>query len=141
MVPRRLRRVTFRIVMIVLAVVGIRELDGWLDVTLCSLVGVVVLSVLRDLLAPQPEQAVPQDLAAGPVVRIDDVGARRIEVIKSVRGATSLGLVPVKTGLDELPARFVVRTPEDADALRAELERRGAVAVVEPPGSRAGFGV
>lgn len=47
----------------------------------------------------------------------------------------------MKTGLDELPARFVVRSPEDAEALRAELERRGAVAVVETPGGRAGFGV
>lgn len=86
-------------------------------------------------------RVVPQDLGAGPVVRIDDVGRRRIEVIKAVRGATSLGVVPVKTGLDELPARFVVRSPEDEDALVAELACRGAVAVVEPPGSRAGFGV
>lgn len=141
MVLSRLRRVAFRVVLVVLALVGIGRIDGWLDAVLCGLAAVLVMGILRDLLAAEPPPPVPQDPAAGPTVRIDAVGPRWVEVVKAVRGATGLGLLPVKEELEREPERFVVRSAEDAEELLAELERRGAVAVVEAPGGRAGFGV
>lgn len=141
MLRKRLLVVAFCI-LVVIGALALAAVDQWWTGQLSTLIIVVAVIGLIGVLLPGAEEpAVPQDPAAGPTVRIDAVGDRWIEVIKEVRGATGLGLVPVKQELEREPARFVVRSLEDAEDLRAELERRGAVAVVETPGGRAGFGV
>ncbi|MEV4999641.1 ribosomal protein L7/L12 [Nocardioides sp. LML1-1-1.1] len=141
MLWRGLRTVAFCIVVVAACWV----LDGWVDqwwsAVLAFVVTTFAVTVALGAFVRDGRPPVSQDPSAGPVVRIDVVGSRWIEVVKAVRGATGLGLVPVKTELDREPARFVVRSEEAAQWLCAELERCGAVAVVETPGGRAGFGV
>lgn len=118
MLWRGLRTVAFCIVVVVASWV----LDGWVEqwwsavlafVVTASAVTVALGAFVRDDLPP-----VTQDPLAGPV-----------------------GLLPVKAEVEREPARFVVRSEEAAQWLCTELERRGAVAVVESTGGRAGFGV
>ena len=60
-------------------------------------------------------------------VVLQDAGAKKIKVIKVIRAATELGLMEAKTLVDEAPN--IVKedlSREDAEALKAELERAGA---------------
>lgn len=141
MLLRRLLGAAFCI-LVVVGAIALAAVDRWWSGQLSTLIIVLAVLGLIGVLLPGAEKpAVVQDPAAGPTVRIDAVGEHWIHVVKAVREATGLGLVPVKEELDREPARFVVRSPEAATELLDELARRGAVAVVETSGGRAGFGV
>lgn len=60
-------------------------------------------------------------------VVINDGGAKKIQVIKEVRGATGLGLKEAKALVDEAPNPVKEGlSKEDAEALKAKLEEAGA---------------
>lgn len=76
----------------IVVVAALWVLDGWVDQWWSDVLATIATSFallvclgafVRDDPA-EPEPAVPQDLDAGPVVRIDAVGKRRIDVIKAV---------------------------------------------------------
>jgi large subunit ribosomal protein L7/L12 len=56
-----------------------------------------------------------------------DAGAKKINVIKAVRGLTGLGLKEAKGAVEELPSNIKEGvSKEDAEAAKAELEAAGA---------------
>jgi large subunit ribosomal protein L7/L12 len=60
-------------------------------------------------------------------VVINDGGAKKIQVIKEVRGATGLGLKEAKALVDEAPNTVKeALSKEDADELKGKLEEAGA---------------
>lgn len=60
-------------------------------------------------------------------VVISDGGAKKIQVIKEVRGATGLGLKEAKALVDEAPNTVKeAMSKEDADELKGKLEEAGA---------------
>lgn len=60
-------------------------------------------------------------------VVINDGGAKKIQVIKEVRGATGLGLKEAKALVDEAPNPVKEGlSKEDAEALKSQLEEAGA---------------
>lgn len=142
MLKRSLLVVAFCIVVVV-GLAALEQVDQWWTRPVTTVLGIVAALALVGSLVPG-EGEVPADrLAATPrvVVRIETVGEQGAQVVEAVRDATGLAMAPVRAELEQVPARFVVRSVEDAEALCAALERRGAVAVVEPTDGRAGFGV
>lgn len=94
------------------------------------------------------EAAVPLAAAAGPAaegagpvaeeqteftVKITEIGANKIQVIKAVRELTSLGLKEAKDLVESAPDAQVASdiTQEEADNIKAKLEETGAVVTVE----------
>jgi large subunit ribosomal protein L7/L12 len=60
-------------------------------------------------------------------VVINDGGAKKIQVIKEVRGATGLGLKEAKALVDEAPNTVKeALSKEDAEELKGKLEEAGA---------------
>ncbi len=60
-------------------------------------------------------------------VVISEGGAKKIQVIKEVRGATGLGLKEAKALVDEAPNTVKeAMSKEDADELKGKLEEAGA---------------
>ena len=60
-------------------------------------------------------------------VVVTDGGAKKIQVIKEVRGATGLGLKEAKALVDEAPNTIKeAMSKEDADELKGKLEEAGA---------------
>ena len=60
-------------------------------------------------------------------VVITDAGAKKINVIKAIRGLTGLGLKEAKAAAEELPSTVKEGvSKEDAEAAKAELEAAGA---------------
>ena len=60
-------------------------------------------------------------------VVISDGGAKKIQVIKEVRGATGLGLKEAKALVDEAPNTIKeAMSKEEADELKGKLEEAGA---------------
>jgi large subunit ribosomal protein L7/L12 len=87
--------------------------------------------------AAAPAAAAAAPVAAAPAeaaeeknsfkVKLDDVGANKIQVIKVVRSLTSLGLKEAKDLVDKAPS--VVKedaSKEEAAKMKAELEAAGA---------------
>jgi large subunit ribosomal protein L7/L12 len=65
-------------------------------------------------------------------VIVTDAGAKKIAVIKSIRGLTGLGLKEAKTAAEELPSTVKEGiSKEDAEAAKAELEAAGATVEVK----------
>jgi large subunit ribosomal protein L7/L12 len=79
---------------------------------------------------PRPRRAAPAEAAEEKnsfKVKLDDVGANKIQVIKVVRSLTSLGLKEAKDLVDKAPS--VVKedaSKEEAAKMKAELEAAGA---------------
>jgi large subunit ribosomal protein L7/L12 len=60
-------------------------------------------------------------------VILEDAGAKKINVIKIVRGVTSLGLKEAKALVDEAPNKIKEAVSKaEADELKAQLEEAGA---------------
>ena len=60
-------------------------------------------------------------------VVVTDGGAKKIQVIKEVRGATGLGLKEAKALVDEAPNTIKeAMSKEDAEELKGKLEEAGA---------------
>ena len=65
-------------------------------------------------------------------VIVTDAGAKKIAVIKAIRGLTGLGLKEAKAAAEELPSTIKEGiSKEDAEAAKAELEAAGAVVEVK----------
>lgn len=65
-------------------------------------------------------------------VVITDAGAKKINVIKAIRGLTGLGLKEAKAAAEEVPSTIKEGvSKEDADAAKAELEAAGATVEVK----------
>jgi len=65
-------------------------------------------------------------------VIITDAGAKKIAVIKAVRGLTGLGLKEAKTACEELPSTIKEGVDKDAaEEAKAALEEAGAVVEVK----------
>ena len=65
-------------------------------------------------------------------VIVTDAGAKKIAVIKAIRGLTGLGLKEAKTAAEELPSTVKEGiSKEDAEAAKAELEAAGATVEVK----------
>ena len=65
-------------------------------------------------------------------VVLTDAGAKKINVIKAVRGLTGLGLKEAKTAVEETPSTIKEGvSKEDAEAAKAELEAAGAAVEVK----------
>jgi large subunit ribosomal protein L7/L12 len=65
-------------------------------------------------------------------VVITDAGAKKINVIKAIRGLTGLGLKEAKAAAEELPSTVKEGvSKEDAEAAKAELEAAGATVEVK----------
>jgi large subunit ribosomal protein L7/L12 len=73
--------------------------------------------------------------AAGPTevtVTLENAGAKKIAVIKAVREITGLGLKEAKALVDGAPAPVKENIkPEDAEAIKEQLEEAGAVVSVK----------
>jgi large subunit ribosomal protein L7/L12 len=60
-------------------------------------------------------------------VVLTDAGAKKINVIKAIRGLTGLGLKEAKAAAEEVPSTIKEGiSKEDAEAAKAELEAAGA---------------
>ena len=71
--------------------------------------------------------AAPVAVAAAPAGGADDAGAQKIQVIKEVRGLTSLGLKEAKELVDGAPSDILTGvSKEDADKAKEALEGAGA---------------
>ena len=65
-------------------------------------------------------------------VILKDAGAKKINVIKAVRGLTGLGLKEAKEAVESAPTEIKQGvSKEDAEAAKAELEAAGATAEVK----------
>ena len=61
-------------------------------------------------------------------VILKEIGANKINVIKAVREVTTLGLKEAKELVDKAPQSVKNGVPtEDAEAMKAKLEKEGAV--------------
>jgi large subunit ribosomal protein L7/L12 len=59
-------------------------------------------------------------------VKLVDVGAQKIQVIKALKAATSLSLSEAKEKVDGAPTELGVMPKADAEKLKKELEAAGA---------------
>ena len=58
---------------------------------------------------------------------LQDIGGKKIQVIKAVREVTSLGLKEAKDVVDSAPANIKENvSKEEAEAIKAKLEEQGA---------------
>ncbi len=64
-------------------------------------------------------------------VVLKDAGAKKIDVIKVVRGFTGLGLVEAKTAVEKGGVLKENVAKEEADKILADLKAAGATAVLE----------
>ncbi len=65
-------------------------------------------------------------------VILEAIGDRKIQVIKAVREATSLGLKEAKAVVDGFPAPVREKiSKDDADALKVKLEEAGATVLIK----------
>jgi large subunit ribosomal protein L7/L12 len=65
-------------------------------------------------------------------VILEAIGDRKIQVIKAVREATSLGLKEAKAVVDSAPAPVREKiSKDDADALKVKLEEAGATVLIK----------
>ena len=65
-------------------------------------------------------------------VVVTDAGAKKIGVIKAIRGLTGLGLKEAKTAAEELPSTIKEGVDkETAEAAKAELEAAGATVEIK----------
>ena len=94
--------------------------------------------------APMAMGAMPMMMAGGPGaaeeeeektefdVILKEIGPKKINVIKAVRGLTSLGLAEAKGVVDGAPSTILEAvTKEAADDAKAKLEAEGAVAEIK----------
>ena len=119
-------------------------LDAIKELTVVDLAGLVKdleeeFGVSAAAPAPIAIAAVPGGVAAGDAgaaveeqseftVTLKDFGANKINVIKAVRAATSLGLKEAKDLVESAPAPIKEdASKEVAEALKKELEEAGAV--------------
>jgi large subunit ribosomal protein L7/L12 len=107
-----------------LTVVELSELVGDLEDTW----GVQAASAVA--VTPRPTTHPIIDDEVEFAVELTGFGAKKIQVIKAVRGITGLGLKEAKALVDEVPS--LIRegiTRDEADALVAQLEDAGGQAV------------
>ena len=81
--------------------------------------------------APAAGDAAPEEEKTDYTVNLKEIGPNKINVIKAVRAATSLGLKEAKDLVESAPA--AVREgvgKDDADSLQKDLEEAGAVVEV-----------
>ena len=98
----------------------IKEFEERYDVTAAAPVAVAAAGV------PAAEAAVEEEKTSFDVV-LAAVGDKKIQVIKAVREATSLGLKEAKELVDGAPQPVKTGVPkEEAEALKAALEEQGA---------------
>ena len=98
----------------------IKEFEERYDVTAAAPVAVAAAGV------PAAEAAVEEEKTSFDVV-LAAVGDKKIQVIKAVREATSLGLKEAKELVDGAPQPVETGVPkEEAEALKAALEEQGA---------------
>jgi large subunit ribosomal protein L7/L12 len=65
-------------------------------------------------------------------VIITDTGAKKINVIKAIRGLTGLGLKEAKSAAEDTPSTIKEGvSKEDAEAAKAELEAAGATVEIK----------
>ena len=65
-------------------------------------------------------------------VVLEEVGEKKIQVIKAVREATALGLKEAKAVVDQAPKAVKEKiSKDDADALKAKLEEAGATVSIK----------
>jgi large subunit ribosomal protein L7/L12 len=80
---------------------------------------------------PAAGDAAPEEEKTDYTVNLKEIGPNKINVIKAVRAATSLGLKEAKDLVESAPAAVKEGVgKDDADSLQKELEEAGAVVEV-----------
>ena len=81
--------------------------------------------------APAAGDAAPEEEKTDYTVNLKEIGPNKINVIKAVRAATSLGLKEAKDLVESAPAAVKEGVgKDDADSLQKDLEEAGAVVEV-----------
>ena len=117
----------------------IEEIKGMTVVELNELVKALVEEFGGSAAAPVAVAAAPAAGAAAPAeeektefnVKLKEIGAKKIEVIKAVREFTSLGLAEAKKLVEDLGMIKEGVNKEEAEKIVARMKEAGAVAVME----------
>lgn len=117
----------------------IEEIKGMTVVELNELVKALEEEFGVSAAAPVAVAAAPAAGAAAPAVeektefnvKLKDIGAKKIEVIKAVREFTSLGLAEAKKLVEDLGMIKEGVNKEEAEKIVARMKEAGAVAVME----------
>ena len=117
----------------------IEEIKGMTVVELNELVKALEEEFGVSAAAPVAVAAAPAAGAAAPAeeektefnVKLKEIGAKKIEVIKAVRVFTSLGLAEAKKLVEDLGMIKEGVNKEEAEKIVARMKEAGAVAVME----------
>ena len=117
----------------------IEEIKGMTVVELNELVKALEEEFGVSAAAPVAVAAAPAAGAAAPAeeektefnVKLKEIGAKKIEVIKAVREFTSLGLAEAKKLVEDLGMINEGVNKEEAEKIVARMKEAGAVAVME----------
>ena len=117
----------------------IEEIKGMTVVELNELVKALEEEFGVSAAAPVAVAAAPAAGAAAPAeeektefnVKLKEIGAKKIEVIKAVREFTSLGLAEAKKLVEDLGMIKEGVNKEEAEKIVARMKEAGAVAVME----------
>ena len=117
----------------------IEEIKGMTVVELNELVKALEEEFGVSAAAPVAVAAAPAAGAAAPAeeektefnVKLKDIGAKKIEVIKAVREFTSLGLAEAKALVEALGTIKEGVNKEEAEKIVARMKEAGATAVME----------
>ena len=117
----------------------IEEIKGMTVVELNELVKALEEEFGVSAAAPVAVAAAPAAGAAAPAeeektefnVKLKEIGAKKIEVIKAVREFTSLGLAEAKKLVEDLGMIKEGVNKEEAEKIGARMKAAGAVAVME----------
>ena len=117
----------------------IEEIKGMTVVELNELVKALEEEFGVSAAAPVAVAAAPAAGAAAPAeeektefnVKLKEIGAKKIEVIKAVREFTSLGLAEAKKLVEDLGMIEEGDNKEEAEKIVARMKEAGAVAVME----------
>ncbi len=117
----------------------IEEIKGMTVVELNELVKALEEEFGVSAAAPVAVAAAPAAGAAAPAeeektefnVKLKDIGAKKIEVIKAVREFTSLGLAEAKALVESLGTIKEGVNKEEAEKIVARMKEAGATAVME----------
>ncbi len=116
----------------------IEEIKGMTVVELNELVKALEEEFGVSAAAPVAVAAAPAAAAAEPVeektefnVKLKDIGAKKIEVIKAVREFTSLGLAEAKALVESLGMIKEGVNKEEAEKIAARMKEAGAEVVID----------
>ena len=104
----------------------VKAFEDAFDVTAAAPVAVAAAGAAGGAPAEEAEEKTEFDVV------LDDIGAKKIQVIKAVRTFTTLGLSEAKSLVDSAPSTVLEgASKEDADKAKAALEDAGAKVTVK----------